>query len=148
MLMIRKYFWIQVISVVTSIICERTRSQVTYETCTIQDSYVTSDQRGAALTLWQSLFRLFKVSPLCPLVVEWWSGLVLSPHKKNVTTQLKQHHWGKNSISEKCNYLNFKCWKPALIIINYKFLIRIFLGSEIHRADCKVKSTFNLYFTL
>ena len=128
MLMIRKYFLILVISVATPIICEQTWSQVTNETCTIQHSYVTS------------------VVPHWSLAVEWWSGLVPSPPKKKLTTPLKLHHWSTNSIREKCNYLNFKCWKPVLIIINYKFWIRIFLGSQIALAGCKVKSTLKFLF--
>ena len=40
MLIMRKYFLMRVISVVTLIICERTRSQVMYDTCMIQDSHV------------------------------------------------------------------------------------------------------------
>ena len=145
MLMIRKYFLIRVISVATSIICEWTWSQVSYETCTIQDSYVTSVVPHCPAA---SLFSLFKVSPLCTGSRVMERPCSVSTHKKNVTTPLKLHHWVKNSISEKWNYLNFKCWNPALIVINYKFWIPIFLGSQIDRAGCKVKSTFNFNFIL
>ena len=146
MLMI-KYFLIWVITVVTSIICERTWSQVTYETCRLYDTGFISDQRGVAHS--HCLCSVCSKSRRC---AHWQSSdgaaLFRLHTKKNVTTSLKLHHWGKNSISEKCNYFNFQCWKPALIIMNCKFWIRIFLGSLIDLAGCKVKSTFNLYFIL
>ena len=83
--------------------------------------------------------------PLCSVCsksrrcAHWWDFIIndgaalFSLHKKKIVSPLKLHHWGRNSTSEKCNYLNFKCWKPALIIINYEFRIHIFLGSQIDR---------------
>ena len=88
MLMIRKYFLIRVISVATSLICERTWSQVTYETCTIQDSYVTSVVRTAA----PPLCSVCSKSRRC---AHWQSSdgaTVPFPHKKHVTMPLKLHH--------------------------------------------------------
>ena len=146
MLMIRKYFLLKVISVATSIICQRTWSQVTYETCTIQDSYVTSVVQHCRACL----FSLSKVSPSCPLRPHWQSSdgaALFRLYTKKRYHALKTAPLSKNSISKMCNYLTFECWKPALIIINYKFWIRIFLGSR-NFPGCKVKSTFNLYFIL
>ena len=150
MLMMRKYFLIWVISVVTSIICEQTWSQVMCETCTIKDSYVTSVVLHCrAACLFSPWFG--SVCSTSRHYAHWQSSdgaALFRLHKKKCYHALKLHCWRKNSISEKCNYLNFKCWKPVLIIINYKFWTCIFLGNQIDRAGCKVTSTFNLYFIL
>ena len=74
MLMIKKYFLILVISVAASIICERTWSQVTYETCTIQDSYVTSVVPHCRVI---SLFRLQFVQSLAVVALLFVQSLAV-----------------------------------------------------------------------
>ena len=97
MLIIRKYFLIKVISVVTSITCERTWSQVMYETCMMQDS-----SRRLSVQSVQSL----AVVPTCSRVMK--QPCFISTQKKRYHA-LKAAPLSKNSISKMCNYLNFKC---------------------------------------
>ena len=91
---------------------------VTGQVWNLFDAGFIPDQHGAVCL--RSLFSLAVVHK--NMSVSDGATLFRLHTQKKRAMPLKLHHWSKNSISEKCKYLNFKCWKPALIIYKLQIL--------------------------